>query len=146
MRAVSGSISICLVADLRRLCIWHQFETLGALLPLKSLPLSPGQVTAFAVVEYDPDGMDEAGDSTDVTATVRSDLESYADSVVCNSQGQELEDEVEPELCIAASDAEHGCRGDCGPIDQRVKHITQRKSGRLRHSRVERGRQSIRTH
>lgn len=62
--AVSGSIGVCLVADLRGLRICWEFEGLGTLLPCELPPLSPAQTASFAVVENHPGGMEEARDST----------------------------------------------------------------------------------
>lgn len=34
----------------------------------------------------------------------------------CNSQGEEFEDKIQCELPVAASDADHGDRRNCGPL------------------------------
>lgn len=42
-----------------------------------------------------------------------------------DSQGEELEHDIECELGIAASDAQHGKWRNCREMDQRVRHRTQ---------------------
>lgn len=48
----------------------------------------------------------------------------------CYSQGEELEDEIQRELPVAASDAEHGNWRNCGPINQRLKQSIREIGGR----------------
>lgn len=48
----------------------------------------------------------------------------------CNSQGEELKDEIQRELPVAASDAEHGNWRNCGPINQRLKQSIREIGGR----------------
>lgn len=57
-----------------------------------------------------------------------------------NLQREEVEDDIEAELCIAASDAEHGNWRNCGSINQRVKHSIREIGGTRRHSMADRGR------
>lgn len=94
--AVSRSVGVRLATDLWRLSIRREFESLATPLPLEFLPLAPGEAATLAVVENDPDGMEETCDPTVPAGAISfSGHEIDCEGPSYNSQGEELKDEIQ---------------------------------------------------
>lgn len=90
--------------------------------------------------------MEEACDPTVSAGVISiSGHESDCRGFSCNSQGEELEDEIQHELPVAASDAEHGNWRNCGPINKRLKQSIREIGGRSKFaSMADRGKEGTR--